>query len=492
MAELQLIGDVAAPAGATVTAVVTYLSDYRDEAGRVPPPAYRFKRLPNQGWQAEGGGPALVLGPDALGLPVPRVQVSYAVLIPGGVPLARTVERRVLPNTEAAGIWDFTLPDAQQPSWSGSGQPTPLEVLPGTGPQGEPGRGWFWGEGPPAGAPERPGDLHLDLLTWDVYRAQGGAWLLSGSLQGPAAPISTEQPLDPDGVAAMLHAGENIALDYDPIDRRLTVSAEVPPPLDAGDLAGMLTAGQNVTLNYDPTQNRVIINASGEGGGGGGGGSGTGEPTLHPGVPVILGAGKYLIPVPEGYGATLTLMGGPGLTASLTTPPWLEQGSDLPPPLISISPAPADAYWQGLHAIGLWRMTLSGSGITIARLRLTPYPWQIDYWTEAGALRLSVALQANFDTYTVHGEAAGESPGLTLIEFEVPDAGLETITATWSLPGAHTSRLERRGRYTPWNGRNHAAGSHSRSWPAEPGVYRLWLQGASGPVTASLDIGYSE
>lgn len=488
MAELQFIGDVAAPADATVTAVVTYLNDYRDEAGRVPPPAYRFKRLPGQAWQAEGGGPALVLGPAAPGLPVPRVQVSYAVLTPGGMPLARTVERRVLPNTEAAGFWDFTLPDAQQPSWSGgSGQPTPLEVLPGTGPQGESGRGWQWGEGPPTGAPERPGDLHLDLLTWDVYRAQGGAWLLSGSLRGPAAAV-TEPPLGHDDVATMLRAGPNVSLAYDPIDRRLTVGAQVPPPLDAGDLAGMLTAGQNVTLNYDPTQNRVIINASGEGGGGGGGGSGTGEPTLHPGVPVILGAGEYLIPVPEGYGATLTLMGGPGLTASLTTPPWLEQGSDLPPPSTSISPAPADTYSQGLHAIGLWRMNLSGSGTTIARLRLTPYSWEIDYWTEAGALLLPVALQANFDTYTLSGQAAGESPGLTLVEFEVPAAYLSTLTATWSLGAAHASRLERRGRYTSWDGQNHAAGNHTRSWPAEPGVYRLWLQGGAGPVNVTLTV----
>lgn len=189
MAELQFIGEVAAPAGATVTAVVRYLSDYRDESGRVPSPAYRFKRLPGQGWQAEGGGPAVLLGPSAPGLPVPSVQVSYTVLLPGGIPQVCTLTRRILPNTEAPGFWDFTRPDTQQPSWTGgSGQPTPLEVLPGAGPQGEPGVGWLSGSGAPQAA-GRAGEHYLDTLSGDVYRHEGGAWLPVYSLRGlPGAP----------------------------------------------------------------------------------------------------------------------------------------------------------------------------------------------------------------------------------------------------------------------------------------------------------------
>ncbi|KQR40738.1 hypothetical protein [Deinococcus sp. Leaf326] len=184
----QFMGDVLGAENAEVTATLTYLGDYRDPDGALPPPVLLYRRAPGSGWAGQpGGGPAWVWGPELPGQPVPKVRVTYVVLQAGLPPLARTVERRVLPNTDQPGYWDFTRPDTEQPSWSGgNGTPTPVEVQPGQGPQGERGAGWLHGRGAPTAGLGGAGDLYLDTGTWDVWTRGVGGWVIQGNLKGGA------------------------------------------------------------------------------------------------------------------------------------------------------------------------------------------------------------------------------------------------------------------------------------------------------------------
>lgn len=197
----QLVGQVAGTEGATVRASLTYLSDYRDPDGQVPPPVLLFERLPGQEWTAQpGSGPAWVWGPNSGADDVPRVQVAYTVAHPGMPPFSRVVLRRVLPNTTLPGYWDWTRPDTHQPAFSGGGAlPTPVEVMPGQGPPGERGPGWLFGEGPPTPGRGRGGDAYLDMLSWDVYVRDAVGWSLRGNLKGAAGGVGAQGPRGMDG-----------------------------------------------------------------------------------------------------------------------------------------------------------------------------------------------------------------------------------------------------------------------------------------------------
>ncbi|RJF74909.1 hypothetical protein D3875_02635 [Deinococcus cavernae] len=181
----QLVGNVAGTEDATLKASVTYLNDYRDPDGHAPPPVLLFEKRPGQEWTSQpDGGPAWVWGPGQPGDPSARVRVAYTVERPGLPPFGRVLERRILPNTSLPGYWDFTLPDSQQPAWNGGGgSPTPVEVLPGQGPPGEPGAGLLLGSGAPAPGAGRRGDTYLDTTTWDVYH-RAPDWALVGNIRG--------------------------------------------------------------------------------------------------------------------------------------------------------------------------------------------------------------------------------------------------------------------------------------------------------------------
>lgn len=178
----QFVGEIAGTEQATVTATVVYLSDYRDPEGQAPPPVLLFRKLPGQSWATASAGIPYVWGPGQASDPSARVRVTYTVL--NSPPQSRVIERRIYPNTVPAGYWDFTIPDSQQPLWNGSGGPvTPVEVLPGQGPPGEPGAGLLLGQGAPAPGAGRPGDTYLDTTTWDVYH-RAPDWALVGNIRG--------------------------------------------------------------------------------------------------------------------------------------------------------------------------------------------------------------------------------------------------------------------------------------------------------------------
>ena len=185
MANLQLVGNIAGSEAATVRLTLTYLNDYRDEQGRVPPPVLLFEKLPGQEWTAQpNGGAAIVLGPDQIGIPAPRVSVTYSLVRAGLPPLARTLERYIVPNTDPAGFWDFTRPDGNG-VYNGSPENlTQVNVLPGQGPQGQPGPGLRLGTGVPSPGLGINGDSYLNTLTWDMYSRAGGAWTLVGNIRG--------------------------------------------------------------------------------------------------------------------------------------------------------------------------------------------------------------------------------------------------------------------------------------------------------------------
>lgn len=263
----QLVGDVLGAENAEVTATLTYLGDYRDPDGALPPPVLLYRRVAGGGWSGQpGGGPAWVWGPELPGQPVPRVRVTYVVLRAGLPPLARTVERRVLPNTDQPGYWDFTRPDAEQPAWSGgNGTPTPVEVQPGQGPQGERGAGWLYGHGAPVASLGGAGDLYLDTGSWDVWTRGVGGWGLQGNLKGsPGGPGA--RGLNGRGVPAHTTAqnGQVLVADGSPEGaawKALTLAA-----LADVDVTGLVD-GQ--VLVWDAAAARWRPGAGGTGGSGG-------------------------------------------------------------------------------------------------------------------------------------------------------------------------------------------------------------------------------
>ncbi|WP_339096180.1 hypothetical protein WDJ50_02505 [Deinococcus sp. VB142] len=195
------VGRVAGAEEATLRATLTYLDDYRDPDGQVPPPVLLFERLPGGEWTAQPqGGPAYVWGPNTSADPVPRVHVTYTVLRPELPPFSRTVQRRILPNTDTLGYWDWTRSDEVQPAFvGGAATPTTLEVMPGQGPPGERGPGWLFGEGGPNPQGGRIGDGYLNLLTWDVYIKSSTGWTLAGNLKGATGGVGAQGPKGADG-----------------------------------------------------------------------------------------------------------------------------------------------------------------------------------------------------------------------------------------------------------------------------------------------------
>ncbi|WP_293913916.1 hypothetical protein [Deinococcus sp.] len=193
MADFRLIGNIAGAEAATVRLTVTFLSDYRDEQGRVPPPVMLFSKLPGQEWTAQpGGGTAILIGALAGQMP-PRVSVTYTLIRPGLPPLARVLERYVSGNTEPAGYWDFTLPGSA--SGAPPASPTQVNVLPGVGPVGPRGAALLHGEGPPAAGLGLDGDSYVSTLTWDVSMRSAGAWVAAGNIRGgPGAPGAAGLP----------------------------------------------------------------------------------------------------------------------------------------------------------------------------------------------------------------------------------------------------------------------------------------------------------
>lgn len=193
MADFQLIGNIAGAEAATVRLTVTFLSDYRDEQGRVPPPVMLFSKLPGQEWTAQpGGGTAILIGALAGQMP-PRVSVTYTLIRPGLPPLARVLERYVSGNTEPPGYWDFTLPGSA--SGAPPTSPTQVNVLPGIGPVGPRGAALLHGEGPPAAGLGLDGDTYVNTPTWDVSVRSGGAWVAAGNIRGgPGAPGAAGLP----------------------------------------------------------------------------------------------------------------------------------------------------------------------------------------------------------------------------------------------------------------------------------------------------------
>jgi len=185
MANLQLVGNIAGSEAATVKLTVVYLTDYRDEQGRVPPPVLLFEKLPGQEWTARpNGGAAIVLGPNQMGIPAPKVSVTYTLLWAGLPPPARTLERYIVPNTDPEGYWDFTRADGNGVYNGSPDNLTQVNVLPGQGPQGEPGPGLRIGTGVPSPGLGINGDSYLNTLTWDLYSRGGGAWTLIGNIRG--------------------------------------------------------------------------------------------------------------------------------------------------------------------------------------------------------------------------------------------------------------------------------------------------------------------
>lgn len=202
--KLQFVGNVAGAENATVKATVTYLNDYRDPDGQAPPPVLLFRRLPGQEWTAQpDGGAAWVWGPGLPSDPAARVRVAYAVERPGLPPFGRVVERRIMPNTDLPGYWDWTRPDEAQPAFAGGhADPTPVTVLPGQGPQGERGPGLLLGAGPPSPAVGRSGDTYLNTAAWDIYSRGAMGWTLIGNIRGGTGGTG---PRGEPGVGVPLH-----------------------------------------------------------------------------------------------------------------------------------------------------------------------------------------------------------------------------------------------------------------------------------------------
>ncbi|GAA5513659.1 hypothetical protein Dcar01_02403 [Deinococcus carri] len=199
MADLQVVGQVAGGESATVRLTVALIDDWRDERGLLPPPVYELVSVNGAGWTAAEGGPGTVLGSSTPGI-APRATVTYVLERAGRPPFARSVRRRVYANTDAEGVWDFTVPDAQQPAWAGGMAPAPtVNVLPGQGPRGERGASFLNGAGRPPAGLGLDGDAYLDTTTFDLWGRAGGAWTLLGNLRGGQGARGPEGPKGKDG-----------------------------------------------------------------------------------------------------------------------------------------------------------------------------------------------------------------------------------------------------------------------------------------------------
>lgn len=307
----RFVGNIAGTENATVKATLSYLTDYRDPEGRVPPPVLLFEKRPGQEWTGQpGGGPAWVWGPSASTDPTPRVRVTYTVLQSGLPPFARVLERRIMPNTDTPGYWDFTRGDEAQPLFvGGSGTPTPIEVLPGQGPAGERGPGWLFGQGVPSPASGRNGDLYLDLSGWDVYTRSGGGWTLGGNLKGATGGVGAQGPKGTDGKGfplpseaqlgfipvadgsqpagfgwhALAELGMRLrdlmdvdllgltdgqTLVWNGTEKRWKpgVTGSNTSTLDKEGVAAMFVEGPGVTLAYDPAAGTVTVSVTNTGG----------------------------------------------------------------------------------------------------------------------------------------------------------------------------------------------------------------------------------
>jgi hypothetical protein len=308
MANLQLVGNIAGAQNARITLTLRYVTDYRDEQGRVPPPVMLFEKLPGAEWTAQpGGGPAIVYGPAHAWLTAPRVEISYTVLQPGLPPLAKTIARFITPNTDPAGYWDWTR---QETGGTGTpdSPPTPINVLPGTGPQGERGPGLLQGLGPPAAALGRPGDSYVNQNTWDIY-LKAGTWVLTGNIRGGTGgigpkgdpgvdgksfPVPTAQQIgfipvadgsQPSGFSwsnqsalrlarlgdvAVTGITDGQTLMWDAAARKFVPGTPAGSSLDpeaVQDLvAAMLIQGAGIGITYDDETGRVTISVPGSGG----------------------------------------------------------------------------------------------------------------------------------------------------------------------------------------------------------------------------------
>lgn len=196
----RFVGEIAGTEQYECTAVVTYLDDYRDPSGQLAPTTLAFRKPPGGQWIVTGSGePAEVFGPDNDRDPRARVRVTYVVVRPYLPPFGRSVERLVWPNTTTPGFWDFTIPSSQQPAFQGGpGHPSILEVLPGQGPRGERGTSWLHGRGAPFYGLGLPGDLYLDLTSWDVY-TKSPDWTLAGNIRGGQGGVGARGPRGADG-----------------------------------------------------------------------------------------------------------------------------------------------------------------------------------------------------------------------------------------------------------------------------------------------------